>query len=202
MLRDVDNSNVTGKGLKNLAEGNLGGAKRTPDAKVRQGALASRRRRVAWLLADGWLPQEIADHFGWVKTAVVTLAASEEVQTLVTRLQNDAEELVKDKLSYGEGRAAEILLDLAEHAKAENVRLAAVTRLLDMRGIRGKPVERVQQQTTNVSGREAVEIELAKALRDPTVRDWIDKERPDLKQKLLSATNPRPPHPGDRDEPA
>lgn len=190
----MDNSDITGKALKNLADGK---GKRTPEAVVRQGALASRRRRIAWLLADGWLPAEIAEHFSWARSTVVALAASEEVQTLVTRLQNDAEELVKDKLSYGEGRAAEILLDLAEHAKAENVRLAAVTRLLDMRGVRGKPVERVQQQNTNVTGREAVEIELAKALRDPTVRDWIDRERPDLKQKLQSSTNPRLLAPGE-----
>lgn len=187
---------MTGKALKNLADGK---GKRTPAAVVRQGALASRRRRVAWLLADGWQPKEIAEHFAWPLSTVTTVAASEEVQTLVQRLQNDAEELVKDKLSYGEGRAAEILLDLAEHAKAENVRLAAVTRLLDMRGIRGKPVERVLQQNTNVTGREAVEIELAKALRDPTVRDWIDANRPDLKQQLLASTNPRQLAPGDPD---
>jgi hypothetical protein len=56
------------------------------------------------------------------------------------------------------------------------IRLRASFRLLDAAGRRGKPAEKVEQ-TTNTTVVSRHENELAEALRDPTVRAWIEKQK-------------------------
>lgn len=144
----------------------------------------AQKRRIARLAALGLTAAEIGDELN-VSTGVVVAALKyPDVQARVKALQEDADALIKDALADGELVAAEVLYDLMKTATNEKVRLEAAIQFLDRMGVRGQPIERVQQQTLQLTG-DAAQVALAKALSDPGVRAWLTNERPDLKQKLL-----------------
>lgn len=94
----------------------------------------------------------------------------------------DHEALVSAQLMDGEARAAKVLaegLDATDKNGNPNwrVRMEAALSLLDRQGRRGKAVERTIQATVTDG---SVEHALREALKDPSVRAWIKKERPNL----------------------
>lgn len=144
------------------------------------------KRRIARLAALGLTATEVGRELGISTQTVHNALRYPEVTARVKALQDDADALIRDALADGELVAAEVLYDLMKTATNEKVRLEAAVQFLDRMGIRGQPVERIQQQTVQLTG-DAAQVALAKALADPGVRAWLDETRPDLKQKLLGA---------------
>lgn len=164
----------------------------TPNTNDREAASGyAQKRRIARLAALGLTVGEIAAE-AHVGVARVRIALNySDVQARVKALQDDADALIKDALTDGELVAAEVLYDLMKNAADERVRLQAAVQFLDRTGTRGAPVERISQQSVQLTG-DAAQLALVNALRDPGVQAWLKSERPDLVQKLLT-----PPPPND-----
>jgi hypothetical protein len=78
--------------------------------------------------------------------------------------------LLEDILLEGE-RAAAIALTALVSSDNEEMRFKAAVRLLDMRGQRGKPVDKTENKTLALKG--DVNKLLEAALRDPSVRGYL-----------------------------
>ena len=134
------------------------------------------------MLALGMKNREVAEKCG-VSVNMLRLwradpAFQAELQALVERHV----EYIEDRLLEGELEAVEVLKEALGATKTVKgkavpdwfVRLQAAMRLLDAQGRRGKPVEKVQQETIHYQGN--VEEALVKALRDPVVRAWVEEQ--------------------------
>ena len=130
------------------------------------------QRRIARLVALGLTQTEVAHELG-ISTQTVHLALQKpDIAARVKALQDDADAMIREALADGELVAAEVLYNLMKTAQNEKVRLEAAVQFLDRMGIRGQPIERIHQQTVQLTG-DAAQAMLVNALRDPGVQRFL-----------------------------
>lgn len=112
----------------------------------------------------------------------------------------DHEALVSAQLLEGESRAAAVLSEALEARLPSGlpnwrVRLDAAMSLLDRSGQRGRAIERSLVKASVSDGNtDQAEAMLRKALKDPSVRAWIQRERPQLLPASESVEVSAPPY--------
>ena len=125
------------------------------------------RRIVAMLHAHGITANGIARICGIDVKSAIRICGEPDIKELIDEYKKNHETVVVDALIVGEMRAAHTLIDLLE-SKHDRVRLEAANSLLDRAASRGRPVERIKQQTLSLSG--DIGDALARALADPGVQ--------------------------------
>lgn len=148
--------------------------------------LTPRDKYAAEARAIGVRQQQIADELGCSLGAVVALLQKEKVKRRIRQLQERNEADVVEKLREGEILAADFLNGLLVDDEADpGLRFKAAETLLDRMGLRGRPIERKQEQIQTFSGN--MDEAVAKALADPGVQSWLQKGGLDGLKQLPAA---------------
>lgn len=152
----------------------------------------ARNKRVARLVASGMSLREVAKHLGLTRAHVGAIAREAGFQQLVQDFVESNDTFVREGLLEGERAAINFMLNLIENPDAdEELRFKAAHTLLDRAGARGKPVERVESKSLQLSG-DAAQAALANALRDPGVRSYLEAN-PQVAKALLGPAPSDPP---------
>ena len=158
-------------------------------------SLSALQKAVVRQLAGGFTPPEIAKLLRvsskQIRTWLEDLSFADEVERTVAN--HDA--AMQDYLIYGEEIAVSTALSVMQGAVdyKGNVdyktRLQAAIEFLNRSGKRGAPVQATENKNLTLTGN--MDNALATALRDPGVRDWLDKE-PDVLKSLMTGTTEVP----------
>jgi hypothetical protein len=105
---------------------------------------------------------------GCSRQTIHTWLGTEDFRSLVAKFTEDHLALLEDILLEGERGAAIALTELL-HSDSEEMRFKAATRLLDMRGVRGKPVDKSEVRELKGDLNELLKL----AMRDPSVRKLL-----------------------------
>lgn len=149
----------------------------------------ARNKRVARLVASGMHPRDIAKQIGLTRAHIYAIAKEPGFQEMVQDFVANNDTFVREGLLEGERSAINFMVNLVENESAdEELRFKAAHTLLDRAGARGKPVERVESKSLQLSG-DAAQAALANALRDPGVRSWLEAN-PQVAKALLQPAAP------------
>lgn len=169
-------------------------------ARADVGTVYFRHLQIARLYVLGRPGHEIAETVGISHGAVRNFLSSPEGKEMVQETRDMNREVLHEYLSMAEREAVKEMIKLATHAKSEKIRFDASQHLLNMAGERGKPKDRSESQSLNLSGDAASAI-IANALRDPGVRDLLE-QNPQVRALLAGppADSGSPPAPsGERE---
>lgn len=132
--------------------------------------MSKQQERAAKYLALEVPISQVAKFVGVSRQTVHAWLGIPEFQALVQQFTENNLALLEDILLEGE-RAAAIALTELVNSEDEEMRFKAAVRLLDMRGQRGKPVDKTESKTLALKG--DVNKLLEAALRDPSVRGYL-----------------------------
>lgn len=128
------------------------------------------KQRAAKYLALDVPIAQVARLVGLSRQTLHNWLGQEDFRALVERFTNEHAALLEDILLAGEKQAAITLTELL-NSENEEVRFKAATRLLDMRGIRGKPADKLEARSLELKG--DLNETLAQLLREPAVRKLL-----------------------------
>lgn len=152
----------------------------------------ARNRRIAIMAAKGISRVKIAEVMELDPVSVWRVLNKPEVAALIERLIPEYEERLEALLEKGERIAHEFLIEVITMEEAPlSERIKAAFKMSDMKGERGKPVERAQQQLqiAHLQG-DAAQVAAINALRDPGVRALLaqDPQTLDAVRTQLAST--------------
>lgn len=128
------------------------------------------KQRAAKYLALDVPIAQVARLVGLSRQTIHNWLGQEDFRALIERFTTEHVALLEDILLAGEKQAAITLTELL-NSENEEVRFKAATRLLDMRGMRGKPAEKLEARTLELKG--DLNETLAQLLREPAVRKLL-----------------------------
>lgn len=128
------------------------------------------KQRAAKYLALEVPISQVARMIGASRQTVHNWLGQEEFRAMIEQFTSEHTSLLEDILLAGEKQAAISLTELLQ-SESEEIRFKAATRLLDMRGLRGKPVDKAEVKSVELKG--DVNELMRQLLRDPSVRGFI-----------------------------